>query len=160
MAYSQDLFRTMKQFILFFKIKAMILNCWTFRFLSSELFFFCKAQGNLSQDIGLAKLLRVFHFFLCCCWFFFWRADRIKRETKFSTFGVWVVTGSQRQTQSLVKFVLSESSRSVPKNTCWACLFTAMRFVTWCVCFFQLTWTGSMMMSSVTVALPGITRST
>ena len=37
---------------------------------------------------------------------------------------------------------------------------TVVHWVTQCVCFLQLTWTGSMMMSSVTAALLGTTPST
>lgn len=120
-------------------------------------------QGKLSQDIDLAKFLKVFCFLflfsllLLTFFFFFWRADRIKREIRFSIFGVWEIP---RIDSSPGLRLSSQNLPSLFAKMCAECVCHSCALAYTMLCFLQLTWTGSMMTSSVTVARPGITRST
>ena len=75
-------------------------------------------------------------------------------------FGVW---GNSWGPMNRVYPGLRLSSQNLPTllPKCMLSVYaTVIHLVTQCMCFLQLTWTGSTMMSSVTVALPGITPST
>ena len=89
-------------------------------------FFFCirKVQEKLSRD--LAKFLKVILFSLCCCWcffFFFEGEDRIKREIRFSTYGIGEGNGNPLQYSCL--------ENPTDRGTWWATVNRVSKSQTW-----------------------------
>lgn len=111
----------------------------SFSFLGTFFFFFALNKGTrkLEPRYRFSQGFEGFLIFLycCSCWFFFfWRADRIKREIRFSNFGVWSSSWDPKDIfNPWVKIALTESSHSVHQNMCQVCLLTIVHLLTQCV---------------------------
>lgn len=119
----------------------------------------------MSQDIDLAKFLKVFCFLflfslLLLTFFFFEGQIGSKEKLDFPSLVFGVVTEIPRIDSSPGSRLSSQNLPSLFAKMCAECVCHSRALAYTMLCFLQLTWTGSMMTSSVTVALPGITRST
>ena len=147
----------------FFK-KAIILRCWPFLFLTSEHFFCIKK--SYKEIWGIYRFSHVFEGFLvfsCCWWLFYFilflkSRQGSKEKLDFPPLVFGIVIEIPRTYSILRLRLLSKNLPAHFPKHMLSVLLTGVHLLTQCVCFLQLIWTGSMMMSSVTAALPGITQ--